>query len=473
MHFSHKIFVSTISDIVITIVGFIGTLYFARTLGAGPLGTFALGLTVVQMFLLVDLGIGQAAVKRISSDNDPDEHYSAAILIYALISISAVVTIFLLQDEINSYTGDTFALLVASIFVSQRLYQMVNMSLKSQNRAHVRDSIDSIEQIARVSSQGILVYIGFETIGLFAGYAASFAFAVILAAAYHIYSLSLTLTLPSKEHFYSLYIFSRYSWLGNVKSRALSKTDILIMGFFISNSMIGIYQVSWTLAMTFQILGQSIGRNLFPEISEAVAAGDNRRVALLAKQIFIFGGLLPIPGIVGAAVLGDRFLGVYGSDFMAGAPILGVLAVVSLIRAYEGSVYALANGIDEPRITFISNILFIVTNIVLNFVFIYYLGALGAAAATTIALGLSVTVAIRMTRRHIDFQLPVAEISKQIGAATVMGAVVWTTRSRLEPLSVVELLILTLFGVSIYFGLVLAISDKVRSTLFDFIPRAI
>lgn len=238
------------------------------------------------------------------------------------------------------------------------------------------------------------------------------------------------------------------------------------MGIFVTNSMIGIYQVSWTLAMTFQIIGQSIGRNLFPEISENASAENHERIRRLAKQSFVFGGLLPIPGIVGAAILGERVLGIYGAEFRSGAPVLVILAVVSLIRAYEGSVYALANGINEPRISFISDLLFIVANVLLNIVLVSYYGILGAATATAVALTLSLGVATKMVQSQIRFAFPVIEVAKQIGAALIMGTTVWAIASLLEPLSFIELLLLVTFGATLYFSMIVGVSEEVRGTAF-------
>lgn len=467
MKLVQKILVSTFSDVVITIIGFLGTLYFARVLGAGPIGTFALGLTVVQGFLLIDLGVGQAAMKRISADNDPDSHFSAALLIYGVILLAALPVIFIFRNRINAYVGGEFALIVAVIFAFQRLYQMANLGIKGRNRVHIRDSIDALEQIVRVGCQALFVFLGFQTIALFIGYAASFGVAVLLAFTYLFYALSFSLTRPKREHYRSLYKFAKFSWLGNVKSRAFSWVDIAVLGFFVSNAAIGIYQVSWTLAMTFQILGMSIGRNLFPEISEVASSGNMKRIEDITRGSFTFGGLLPIPGVVGAFVIGERVLGVYGATFRAGGPVLAVLAVVSLFRAYEGSIYALANGLNKPRIPFVSGFTFIFSNILLNILFVYYYGTLGAATATAIALIISLTLAWILVGRHVDVEIPLREIGMQIVSALFMGSIVWGLKSLLTPLSVPQMLGIIMVGALIYFGLVFKLSEIVRSQVLD------
>lgn len=471
MNLSEKVAVSTFSDVVITVVGFAGTLYFARTLGAGPLGTFALGLTVVQVFLVLDFGVGHAAMKRISADNEADAHFSAALLVYGGVLVGAVAAILLFRERVNAYLGGEFALIVAVIFAFQRLYQMLNTAIKGRNRVHVRDSIDAAEQLVRVGAQALLVFLGFRTLGLFLGYATSFAVAVLVASLYYLRRLSLSVTVPSRDHFRSLYEFSKYAWIGQFKSRALSWTDVTVMGFFVANSVIGVYQVAWTLAMTFQILAKSLGRNLFPEVSEEDSSGGSERVASLARQSFVFAGLLPIPGVVGAALLGDRVLYVYGAEFREGATILVVLAGVSLLRAYEGSVYSIANGVNRPRISFVSSLLFVVANVGLNVLLVSRYGAIGAAVATVLAVLVSLVVAYRLVGRHVEFSLPIGEVGLQVGAAAVMGVLVWWLESRLAPLSFPELLLVVGLGAGVYFALVVGVSEEVRSTVLDVTPR--
>ena len=472
MKLTNKIAVSASSDVFITVVGFLGTIYFAQTLGAGPLGTFALGIAVAQLSLVLDFGVSQGAIKRISADNDPDAHFGAALLVYGIMLVGTVGVILLLGGQIDSYVGGSFAPVVAVIFAFQRLYQMANVAIKGSNSVHVVDSIDAVERLVRVCCQAGLVFLGFRALGLFFGYAASYGTAVLLASLYYARRLSLSIAVPSRRHFRSLYEFSKYSWIAMFKSRALSWTDVTVMGFFVANSAVGVYQVSWTLAMTFQILGISIGRNLFPEVSEEIEAGRTDRVASLARRSLVFGGLLPIPGIVGAAIIGKRVLYIYGPEFRAGSAILVVLAGVSLLRAFEGSINSIANGIDRPRITFISNFIFLVANVVLNVLFVRAYGAIGAAVATVVSLLLSLSVAYHLVGRHVEFGLPYGELGLQLGAAVVMGGLVWALESALSPLSLVELLLVIGIGASVYFVLVVTVSGVVRDAVLDVLPQS-
>ncbi|WP_436903358.1 oligosaccharide flippase family protein [Halovenus halobia] len=470
MKLTRKVLVSAFSDVVITLVGFLGTIYFARALGAGPLGVFALGMTVAQAFLVLDFGVGKAAMKRISADNEPSAHFTAAIIVYGLILIASVAVILFFRDQVNSYIGGEFAVIVALIFAFQRLYQILNTAIKGENNVHVRDSIDSVERIVRVGAQALFVYAGVQTLGLFLGYATSFGIAVGLAFLYYLKAVSLSVKPPSKDHFRSIYNFSRYAWLGPLKSRALSWTDITILGIFVASSTIGVYQICWTIAMTFQILGKSISRNLFPEVSEEDGLNNTGRISLLTRQSFVYAGLLPIPGIIGAVVVGERVLGVYGPEFRSGSAILVVLAFVSLLRSYEGSVYSVVNGIDEPQISFISDIIFVICNVVLNLILVSTFGAIGAAFGTVGALFAGLATAFWLANKKVDFVFPAREIGLQFFAAAIMGGIALALKQLLSPLHFVELLFIVGVGAATYFMILLQLSTEIRETVLRIVP---
>jgi len=99
-----------VSKVVGSALGFLSTLYFARTLGAEVLGVYALVLTVVAWLILVaNLGVGQALIKRISEETEQGAHTTAAVaLVLALTTlISAVVLLGrpLLESYIASSTS--------------------------------------------------------------------------------------------------------------------------------------------------------------------------------------------------------------------------------------------------------------------------------------------------------------------------------------------------------------------------------
>jgi O-antigen/teichoic acid export membrane protein len=280
---------------------------------------------------------------------------------------------------------------------------------------------------------------------------------------YLLYTIDVTVAVPGRDTFVSLLTFAKYSVLSVIKGQAFSWTDIVVMGFFLENAVIGVYQVSWTLAMAFLLFGNVVQQNLFPKISEVDSTGPTERVRELISESFVYVGVLPIAGVVGAALLGQQVLSIYGPEFTRGGTVLTVLVLVALLRSYEAQIHAMLDGIDRPDLTFRLNVVFTVTNIALNLVLIPLYGAVGAAAAAATAVGLNVVLGWWLSTELVDIRFPGAEVAKQVLAALLMGAVVFAAMSFVDESQFVYTLVLIGLGAATYFGALLVLSVEIRS----------
>jgi len=106
-----------------SILGFIATIYFTRTLGEEIYGFYALTLALVSWLGIVkSVGFGQAVVKRMSENEEPDAFLSAGIVVKGGLTTLVVIGIILFRDQVNSYVGQPVAafvvlLLVVSVFL--------------------------------------------------------------------------------------------------------------------------------------------------------------------------------------------------------------------------------------------------------------------------------------------------------------------------------------------------------------------
>lgn len=464
MNLTRRIFLSWGADIITTVVGFIGTIYFARTLGPAPLGVFALAISIIKWLRISDLGITQAAIKRISEGETEDEVIVATLVLQTTLTVLAVGGISFFKEQLNAYVGGEFAGFIAVLFALNYLASgTVSQILRGYQRVHVSNGLYAFERTARVLFQVAFIILGLEVTGLMLGMTASLAFMTLIGCGYILWNINVNISIPDVETFKSLYDYSKYSVLGVVKSQAFTWTDMLVLGFFVQKSVIGVYNVSWTLAMAFVILGNAMQKNLFPEVSNLLADGRRDRAKDLLSESMLYAGLFPIAGIVGALLLGRPVLSIYGSEFTAGKHVLVVLIGVALLRAYEGQIHAVIDGVDRPDLTFKLNALFTVSNLVLNLAFIPLYGGFGAAVATCLATSLSVVLGWRMTRSLVSSAFPVAGVFTQIVAAAAMGAVVFWAKEMLSTVDLLQLFLLVTLGAVTYFTVILVLSEDIRS----------
>lgn len=460
---TERIAYSGISYVIVTLSGFLGTIYLARVLGASALGVFALGLGIIKWLRIADLGVNSAIEKRVSEGTNRGEHLSAGLIIQSTLATVVVVGMLAFRGQINTYVGKQLAWIIGLLFVTDYLLKgFVVQAIRGCQRVHITEGMKAIEQVLRVLFQVTLVVVGYGVFSLFAGMALSLVTIALLGIGYTVRYTDLSFAMPSRRQFRSLYDFSKYSVIGNIKSQVFAWLDILILGFFVVDAQIGIYNVAWTLAMSFVLMGYAIRSNFFPEISSIATEGNNTRVSELFSEGLLYSGLLPIPGCVGAFLLGSSVLNIYGHEFQSGATVLVLLLLASFLRSYDAIVSSVLYGIDRPDLGFKMTVTFLVVNVGLNVALIPVFGIAGAAIATIAAIGASLVIGWWLLKTAIEITLPTWEVGKQVLAALVMGVVIAAVKQFLIPDRIMHLLIVISLGGTVYFGVLLSISTPLR-----------
>jgi O-antigen/teichoic acid export membrane protein len=243
---------------------------------------------------------------------------------------------------------------------------------------------------------------------------------------------------------------------------------------FVASGLVGIYSVVWSVVTFLTIFGAGIQTTLFPEMSKASSEGNTDAVVRLTEDALTYAGLVLIPGFVGATLIGDRVLRIYGPSFTTGTRVFSILVLGAIVWTYNKQLLNAFNAIDRPDLAFRSNGVFVFTNTVLNVVLIYQFSTVGAAVATLTSSVIALVTSARYTRTRFDIEPPYGEILRQCTAALVMGGVVQTLRIGLEDYladhNFVFVVVLVGIGAGVYFAVLGAISRNFRTTLSRNIP---
>ena len=469
-----------VSKLAGSALGFVATIYFTRTLGEETYGFYAITLALVSWLGIVkSVGFGKAIVKRMSEDEEPDAYLAAGTTIKAVLTTLVAAGVLVFQEQVNAYVGQPVAEFVVLLLVVSIFSGLVNSALKGSHRVHVYAPLSTLKQGVRSVAMIALVFVGWELSGMLLGHAVGTA--VIAAIGFWIVRPSFAI--PRWRHVVRLFDVAKYSWLGSMRSKTFSDVDIIILGAFVSAGLTGVYAVAYTLAKFLDIFGSAIRTTLFPELSKRSAADDDDMVRTLTNDALSYAGLFLIPGIVGAALLGDRLMRVYGPGFEVGAQVLTILLVGILAYTYNKQLLNTLNAIDRPDLAFRVNAIFIGANVVLNVALVYTIGWVGAAIATASSAAIGLVFGFYYTRRHVGFRIPAGEIARQCGAAAFMGVVVYSARAVGEGQPIADynapfVVLLVGLGALVYFAVLFAISPTFRTTIsrnlpfdFSFVPR--
>lgn len=467
MKIGQKSFIIFSSKFISSVLGFIATVYFARVLGAEILGYFAVSMALVSWLQLAgNAGVSSAVTKRISENKESAQHATAGLVFVLATGTSLSIIIIILEDIIENYVGASVALFLIAILMFRIFLNIFTSILNGNHKVHISGLLKSSKTILTKGAQYLLVVLGLELSGLLLGQIIGLGLILIAT----IYLSNLNIVWPNKEHFYSLWNYAKYSWVGGLKGRAFNNIDILILGLFVPSSLIGVYSVSWTISKFLSIFDGAISQTVFPEISYSKAEEDPQAVAGLVTEGVRYAGLITIPGVIGSHLLGRRLLQIYGPTFEQGTTVLVLLTLSILFYGYQKQILTGLNGIDRPDLAFRINIFFIISNIIMNVLFISSIGWIGGAIATALSSLSGLLLSTYILHNMIEFTIPFKEILKQLGSGLIMWmpvslAVESEVTNTIFQHNVTMVAFIVITGASVYFLTLLVLSKHFRETV--------
>lgn len=464
-----------LSKILSSLLGFLATLYLARELGAAVLGVYSVIVGLAAwLSVLGRLGVPPAISKRVSEGTDRSAYVLGGATMVALLAGLVAVGVFLFRGQVNQYVGYPAALPLMAILWVVCLTEVVVSSLNGLHLVEVQGYLTPVHSGVRSSLQIAVIFAGGGVLGLLGGYVAGYLVTLALGGVV-VYRHLEQVSLPDLSHARSLFEYARFSWIGDLRAQAFSWVDIIVLGFFVPSTLVGIYAAAWNISQFLILFSSSISTTVFPEMSEQSAREDTQTVVEVFDGAVSYAGLLLIPGLVGGALLGDRILRFYGPEFTRGALVLALLIAASLVQAYQSQVLTTLDALDRPDISFRVNGVFLVSNVVLNAVLVFLFGWVGAAVATGLSALLSLGWGLAGLRSVVDVPIPSGEIARQVLAAGLMGLVVEGLLIGEETWGLVGsnvIVVLTVVpaGAAVYFLCLLGLSRQFRVTVRDNVP---
>lgn len=171
------------------------------------------------------------------------------------------------------------------------------------------------------------------------------------------------------------------SFMGSLKTVAYN-IDILLLGALSGSSAVSFMSLARSAVNLIALPVSPVATILYPMMNEAWAADNLKRVKYLIRRFMLFSGAIATAGLIFIFIFADLFVGViFGEKFL---PVLLLVRIMSFGVLIE-SIFAwvrkatLAKG--KPGLVTFTGTIATVLFIPVDFLLIYYFGAVGAASA--------------------------------------------------------------------------------------------
>lgn len=379
------------------VLGFITTFLLTSSLGASLYGIFSFGKTIISIAATVtNLGTDQSIIRFIPEyENHTAQNrviglatltsFVGSIVVGIMMYLSAPLVTRLTLDQpllvdvlrlfAVSLPFTTLTGCIASVFRGLELpgYQIISQSVG--------------RQVFRLITIGAVVAIGATVVGVVAAAVVAWVLAFLLAVGLFVsrtdFKPGLSGSQPGLRKFYD---FSVPLTMSDVGGLLQNKIDVLMVGFFLSGSAVGIYNLSTVLTQALRL--PNIGFNtIYPPIAARMYSNDEfedlEAVFTRVTRWSFTVSLLPALGLL---VYSDEVLSIFGEGFGRGSLVLSLFVIGQFSTAATGlTSYTLMMTNHQYYVMFERWGLGI-SNAILNYLFITRFGLIGAAFATATVL---------------------------------------------------------------------------------------
>lgn len=443
-----------------SVVQFAGLAYFARVLGASPMGVFFLFQALLGMLAIpADFGLRSAVEKRISEGEAPGRYLSSAVLLKFAPTAVIVAGVLLSRPLVNDYLGAELATLLAVAIVIQDAAKFAIVVLKGELRVGETAVLQVARQATWVTVSVVLVTLGFGPASLVYGLLAGFG--VVLVWGW--YKVSLVPSRPSLRHARSLFDYGKHNVVSSVGGYFYNWMDVALIGLFLTQSHVGAYEMAWRVTSVVLLLSRSIASSIFPQVSQWSAEDAREQIEALLPEALTPSLILVIPAFFGTVLLSKEILGlVFGPEYTIATLALVVLMFDQVVEGGQVIFGRSLQAVNRPDLAARATVVGVVLNLVLNLVLIDQFGITGAAVATMVASLVSgLLLHTFYLSRLVSIRVPYRELGGCVLAAVGMTLLLYVITSKVAVDSVLTL-VLVIAGGAVSYGAFLFVFPAIR-----------
>ncbi|WP_167467380.1 oligosaccharide flippase family protein [Haloarcula quadrata] len=452
-------------DGVSYVLRFCTVAYLSSNISLEILGAFFLYQAILSGgSILADLGIQGAIIKRMSEGKDVDEFFSAGLL--TIIGLSFITSLLILSASglINSYVGRSVSVLIVVSLIPNELAQFVRSSIQGEVRTEILPILSLAKSIVWLSGAVLATWSDPIFLSLVTVSIASNIFQILIGAIF----LESGFSIPKRFHFENLASFAKYDVFSYLEQYIVDRSAILIIGLFLSNSMVSVYEIAWRVSSVFLLVNTSIVKVSFPKMSSWSASNAYGKIENLIKDVIFIGTFFVIPGIFGSIAVGSMIFESFFDITFENISIL--LSVLILSRLFEGVGDALKNlvsSIGRPDLSARSVILNVILQPTLCYILIPPYGLFGGVISVCATLLCVLIYVYYIVPESIEIQLPIYEAIALSLISAIMLLALINANMIMNDNGLFSTSVVVVLGVGVYI-----IGVGIANSIFEFIDNS-
>ena len=434
-------------------------IYAARVLGTAEWGVFSYAISFVTFVtVFTDIGINPLIVREASrATADPlyrKKLLSTSLLFKAALTITGVLAVSLIGPRITAIEGVRLILpLAIFIFAFDSIRNFGYSIIRSIEKME-------IEAFLNILMNAAIVTLGFIFLGI-SSTVFSFTFAYVLGT-----GIGTLLTLYALRGHLSG-IFSHFSFpvlkllissgwplaISNFLGMLMINTDILIIGWLLSASDVGLYSAAQRIVQLLYLVPGILTMSLLPVLSR-LARENTEKLTRMLELVLSFTFFVAIPIAVGGIILGEPIMElVFGSEYLPATISFQILLATILIDFPVVILSNVAFAYNRQKSLIAYSAIGGVSNIILDLILIPWFGIAGSAWATFFAQLISVFY-LQTVVRTVTNPKVFRNLSKVIISTCIMAVAVL-----LSSIIGLHVVLSVVIGMIVYFGFLFQLKE--------------
>ncbi len=367
--------------------------------GAHDYGVYFLAWTYIEFLsLIAPLGMDKAVLRYVAYHNSLDEKkhelacFRTALIIGFLVSLSLSIALLALSATLASYLNNPdlttplrwLSFIIFFKALSQLLFQVPIAHKVMKYGLYFRGLL---EPIMMILLSIIFYWMGLGLRGLCMAHLLASA-VVFIASIFPVFEhFPLRLWFDHSDGFHQeIFQFSRIMFLSDIVSNLSARLDIMILGYFASSSVIGVYGIMSQVANVIQTVRFAFDPIANPLFTELHAINDTQRLGATYKMITRWVMILTFPLVAFMLLYGGELVVLVNPQNQMGVDWLYILIAGTSALAFFGlSGYLLAMT-GHPESLLKSQMINFLISGAITFLLIRSFGPVGAALGAALSL---------------------------------------------------------------------------------------